>query len=126
MRRTWLVLVLAVGLWPLLSAAVVRDHFLARTTQDFVEVCSTDESDPLHAAAIGFCQGFLLGAYQYYLAVTSVPGGKPFVCLPDPPPTRVEGLQMFLAWARENPQYMGELPVESLFRFLTAKWPCRP
>jgi hypothetical protein len=64
MRRTWLVIVLAVGLCPLLSAAVVRDHFLARTTQDLVDVCSTGESDPLHAAAIGFCQGFLLGAYH--------------------------------------------------------------
>jgi hypothetical protein len=32
---------------------------------------------------------------------------------------------MFLAWARQNPQTMSEPAVESLFKFLTAKWPCK-
>jgi hypothetical protein len=32
---------------------------------------------------------------------------------------------MFIAWAREHPEYMGERPVDSLFRFLAEKYPCR-
>ena len=32
---------------------------------------------------------------------------------------------MFVTWAREHPQHMGEPPVEALFRWLVATWPCR-
>jgi len=31
---------------------------------------------------------------------------------------------MFLTWARENPQYMGDPAVETLFRWLATKWSC--
>jgi Rap1a immunity proteins len=125
MRRNLLVLALAVTLWPLLSEAVTRDNFLLRNTQDWVELCSVTDKDPLRDAAIGFCHGYGVGAFHYYLAQHSGPKSKPFVCLPDPPPSRVEGVQMFIAWARENPQTMNEPAVESLFKFLTAKWPCK-
>ena len=125
MRRKLLVLALAVTLGPLLSEAVTRDNFLLRNTQDWVELCSVTDKDPLHDAAIGFCHGYGVGAFHYYLAQHAGPNSKPFVCLPDPPPSRVEGVQMFIAWARENPQTMNEPAVESLFKFLTAKWPCK-
>jgi Rap1a immunity proteins len=125
MRRKSLVLALAVTLGPLLSEAVTRDNFLLRNTQDWVELCSVTDKDPLRDAAIGFCHGYGVGAFHYYLAQHAGPESKPFVCLPDPPPSRHEGLQMFLAWARQNPQTMSEPAVESLFKFLTAKWPCK-
>jgi hypothetical protein len=125
MRRKLLLLALGVTLWPLLSEAVTRDNFLLRNTQDWVELCSVKDNDPMRDAALGFCHGYGLGAFHYYLAQHSGPQSKPFVCLPNPPPSRAEGLQMFLAWARENPQYMNEPAVDTLFRFLTAKWPCK-
>jgi hypothetical protein len=34
-------------------------------------------------------------------------------------------LNMFIAWAQQHPEYMGERPVDSIFRFLAEKWPCR-
>jgi Rap1a immunity proteins len=125
MRRFAWVIGIAVCLWPFLSGGVTRDEFLVRTTQDYVALCSTSPNDPMYAAAMGFCHGYGVGAYHYYLAETAGPKGKPFVCPPEPTPSRAEIVQMFLAWAREHPQYMGERPVDSLFRFLGEKWPCR-
>ena len=124
MRRLVWVIGLAVCLWPLLSGGATRDEFLVRTTQDYVAICSTSPHDPLYAAAMGFCHGFAVGAYHYYLAEASGPKGTPLVCPPEPPPSRTEILSMFVTWARANPQTMGERPVDSFFRFLAEKWPC--
>jgi hypothetical protein len=122
-RRFVCILSFAVCLWPVLSGGATRDEFLVRTTQDYVRICSTSPTDPLYAAAIGFCHGYAVGAYHYYLAQAAGPQGAPFVCPPETPPSRTEIISMFLTWARENPQYMGERPV--VFRFLAEKWPCR-
>ena len=124
MRRFVWVIGIAVCLWPFLSGGATRDEFLVRTTQDYVALCSTSPNDPMYAAAMGFCHGYGVGAYHYYLAETAGPGVKPFICPPEPTPSRTEIVQMFLAWAREHPEYMGERPVDSLFRFLGEKWPC--
>jgi Ssp1 endopeptidase immunity protein Rap1a len=124
MCRLALVMLLAVGIWPVLSHAAARDHFLARNTQDYVQICATPQSDPLYPAAMGFCHGYAVGAYHYYLASGAGTRQKGFVCLPNPAPSREEGLRMFLAWAQENPQYMGASAVDSLFRFMAATWPC--
>jgi hypothetical protein len=125
MRRFVWMIGLALCLSPLISGGGTREEFLVRTTQDYVGICSTSPSDPLYAAAMGFCHGFAVGAYHYYQAETAGPQGTPLVCPPEPPPSRVEILSMFVAWARATPQIMGEKPVDSLFRFLTEKWPCR-
>jgi Rap1a immunity proteins len=125
MRRFVWVIGIAVCLWPLLSGGVTRDEFLVRTTQDYVGLCSTSPNDPMYAAATGFCHGYGVGAYHYYQAATAGPDAKPFICAPEPTPPRAEIVQMFLAWAREHPEYMGERPVDSLFRFLGEKFPCR-
>ena len=125
MRRFVWIIAVAVCLWPLISGAQTRDEFLMRYTQDYVRLCTTSPSDPMYAAAIGFCHGYAVGAYHYYLAEVAGPKGAPFVCPPEPPPSRAEILPMFVAWTQAHPQYMGERPVDSLFRFLSEQWPCR-
>jgi len=125
-RRNLFALVLITLMGPLCALAATSDHFRVRSTADLVEICSTPANDSLYAAAMGFCHGYAVGTYHYYQATVSGPEGKPFICLPaTPPPTRTEGLQMFVAWAREHPQHMGEPAVEALFRWLVATWPCR-
>jgi Rap1a immunity proteins len=125
MRWKRLVIVLTMLLWPCYSAALTRDDFLIRTTQDLLKLCTATESDSLYQAAIGFCHGFATGAYQYYQANTAGAEQAAFVCLPEPPPTRAEAIQMFVAWAKENPQYLNDRPVDSLFRFLGTRFACR-
>lgn len=124
MHRKLLVIILAMGISPLASAAVTQDNFLVRSTQDIVDLCKAGEKDPLYTAAVNFCQGYLVGAYDYYRASVAGPKKKPFVCPPEPAPSRNEAIQEFVKWAQANPQYMKDPAVETQFRFLVEKWPC--
>ena len=124
MRRNLLALMLVASMLPSAAEAVESESFRVRSTADLVEICSVPPSDSMYAAAVGFCHGYGVGAFHYYQAAISGPGGKPFVCLPNPPPSRTEAVQMFLTWALENPQYMGDPAVETLFRWLATKWSC--
>lgn len=106
------------------DATLTREDFVVETTQDLIDLCTVADDDPLRLAAIGFCHGYLVGAYQYQQALTDGPKAKPWVCPPSPPPSRVEAVKMFVAWCQANPRYMGDAPVETLGRFLFATWPC--
>ena len=111
-------------LWPLRAQSVTRDTFLVQTTRDLVELCTAKEDDPLYTAAVNFCHGYLVGAYQYQVAAQSGPGVTPLFCMSNPAPTRQEGIRMFVSWVQENTQYGGDRPVDSIMRFLATKWPC--
>ena len=132
MRRTLTSALGAIALAALASGAahaapakVGTDAFKIRSTQDLVDLCSpSDPSDPLYDDAINFCHGFVHGAWQYHQAEANGPEGRRIVCPPDPPPTRSEAIAMFLDWTRTHSQYMSEPAVETMFRFLTEKWPC--
>jgi Rap1a immunity proteins len=52
-------------------------------------------------------------------------GRKRLVCFPNPAPSRNEAVAEFVQWAKARPQHMNELPVETEFRFLMEKWPCK-
>jgi Rap1a immunity proteins len=125
MRRSMFLLFVAAGLWLLQAEAATRDDFLMQTTQDLVDVCSVKPGDPNYEGALGFCYGFGAGAFQYYSELAAASQQDRFVCLPEPSPSRTDVLQWFLAWARDNPRYLNERPVDGLFRFLTATWPCQ-
>jgi hypothetical protein len=125
MRWKGLLIGLIIALWPLCSAAITRDDFLVRTTQDLVKLCTASESEPLYQAAIGFCHGYTVGASHYHQAITPDTERTGLFCFPEPRPTRAEAIQMFVTWTKDNPQYMNERPVDTIFRFLAAKFPCR-
>lgn len=126
MRACKIALLIALFVFiPLMAGAAEQNDFEVKTTQDLIDLCTVTPDDPLFAEAVNFCHGFLVGAYQYYEASIAGPKGHPLVCIPDPKPTRSEAIGMFIQWAQNNPQYMGEPPVESEFRFLMEKWPCK-
>ena len=125
MRRTVFILILVGALWPLVTDAVTRENFLLRNTQDLVALCTPKDDDPLRDAAVGFCYGYGVGAFHFYQTQYSGPDSRPFVCQPNPPPSRAETVQQFLSWVRANPQYLNEAAVDSIFRFLKATWPCK-
>jgi len=124
-RYKWIYFSLALCFWPLSATAVTQDTFLIRYTQDLVELCSAPESDPLYPEAISFCYGYLIGAYHYQVALQADPKEKPLFCLPNPAPTRQQGIQMFISWTKQNSQYMGEKAVDTIARFLSTQWPCK-
>ena len=106
------------------GAAVTPEPFKIKDTQNLVDLCGADANDPMYDDAINFCHGFVAGAWQFHQAQADGPNGERIVCPPDPPPTRAEAVALFVDWARAHPQYMNDPAVETLFRFLTERWPC--
>jgi len=109
----------------LAGAAVTDEDFVLSTTQNLVNLCSVSPSDPRAKEAIQMCEGFMLGAYHYYLATNSGKNDMRLVCMPNPTPSRNDVAAMFVEWINANPQYLKEAPVDSEFRFMSAKWPCQ-
>lgn len=110
---------------PGIANAVSEEDFEIQTTENLLNLCTAPPSDSLYHQAINFCHGFLVGAYHYHLAQAKGPKGVKFVCLPDPPPSRNDAINMFIQWSKDRPQYWNEEAVETEFRFLTEKWPCK-
>jgi hypothetical protein len=106
------------------ARAATAEHFMVRTTADFVALCETAPNQENYVAAIHFCEGFAAGAYQYYLAIAQNSPSSRYVCPPDPPPSRDQAIAGFLAWTRANSGAMSEPAVESLFRYLSTTYPC--
>jgi hypothetical protein len=104
------------------AAAADTNTFQVRTANDLVSVCSLTPEDPLYRNAMGFCHGVLFGAYAYFDSTVSAENR--FVCAPNPTPTRAAVMNGFVTWAKSNSQYMNDLPVDTLFRYLAETYPC--
>ncbi len=108
-----------------IDAAVTTEDFQAKTTQNIINLCTVRAGDPLAREAIHFCQGYLVGAYHYYMAMNAGPESERLVCFPKSDVSRDEAIAMFVEWTKAHPQFMNEAPVETEFRFLIEKWPCK-
>ena len=127
MRPKTIILLLAVAiLLPAFAGAASEKDFEVQTTENILNLCTAAPDDPLYHQAVNFCHGYLVGAFHYYEAQTSGSEAIKFVCPPDPRPSRNETIDMFIEWAKAHPQHMKETPVETEFRFLMEKWPCKP
>ena len=124
-RKFVVLLIAAAFLIPPAGWAVTEQDFKVHTTKELLDLCTASSKDPLYREAVNFCQGYLVGAYAYYAAVNAGPTGDRLVCFPEPPPSRVEGIRMFIDWLNVHPEYYGEKPVDTEFRFLMEKWPCK-
>jgi len=106
------------------AAAVTRDQFVVRTSGDLVTLCSAREGEPLYEAAIGFCHGFMVGAYRYHEATLGAGAGPKLFCMPEPAPTRAQAIGRWLDWVKADPARLAQPAVESPFRFLAEAYPC--
>ena len=125
-RKTIILLLVAAILFPGSAGAVSEKDFEVQTTENIINLCTASPDDPLYHQAINFCHGYLVGAYRYYEAAGSGPAGLKLVCLPDPHPSRNDAFAMFVEWVKAHLQYLKEKAVETEFRFLMEKWPCKP
>lgn len=104
--------------------SVSEQEFHVQTTADLVELCASKPSDPLYTAATNFCQGFVVGAYQYHAVAAKAENRRPLFCLPNPQPTRSEGIAGFVKWSQAHPAVLPKPPVEGMFEFLAEAYPC--
>jgi len=127
MRPKTIILLIAVGiLLPGFADAASEKDFEVQTTENLINLCTAAPDDPLYQQAINFCHGYLVGAFHYHEAAGSGPAGLELVCLPEPHPSRNDAFAMFVEWVKTHPQHLKERAVETEFRFLMEKWPCKP
>jgi hypothetical protein len=118
--------ILAVGLLGAAGVAVAatEDDFVVADTSDLIALCTAPVDSEHHVAALNFCHGYAVGAFQYYQMLEPVGPGHRFVCVAEPKPTRDEVISAFIVWAQAHPQFGGEPAVESLLRYLSETYPC--
>lgn len=124
-QKIFRLMLMVLVLSPMVAGAVTTEDFEAKTTGNFLNLCTATPDDPYYTAAINFCHGFLVGAFRYHVAQYTGPDSKPMICFPDPAPSRNQAIQMFIEWATAHPEFMSEKPVETEFRFLLETWPCQ-
>jgi hypothetical protein len=100
-------------------------NFQVTTTGDLVRLCEAAPTDPTGIAALHFCPGFAVGAYQYHQIAAAAEKKPPLFCEPNPRPSRNEAVTGFVSWATQNPAAMNTPPVEGIFRYLAQRYPCR-
>jgi hypothetical protein len=97
--------------------------FVVKTGQDLLDLCSADRSSPLYAEAIQFCAGFIQGMKHYHDRMSAGPEVEPIVCAPAG--VKVEdAIEMYVAYAKANPQFLEEDPADNVIRAAMATWPC--
>jgi Rap1a immunity proteins len=97
--------------------------FVVETAQDLVDLCSVDRSSPLYAEAIQFCAGFIEGMKHYHDSMSAGPDVEPIVCAPAGVKLE-DAVDMYVAYARANPQFLDEDPADNVVRAAMATWPC--
>ena len=113
------------GFCSMAKAEVTTNDFMDKKTKNLINLCSASPDDPHYREAIHFCHGYLVGAYDFHTAQTEDKPELKLFCPPTPVPSRNEVIAEFVAWAKQHPEFMDEMPVETEFRFLVEKWPCK-
>lgn len=91
---------------------------------DLVDVCTLEPGHADYTASLAFCYGFFEGAIRYAEAIAGSQAHRKLVCAP-PGTTRLEAVEVFVAYMSENPHYREEPPVDAIYRALIPRWPCR-
>jgi Rap1a immunity proteins len=122
--KVWTAAAALALLVPGLPHAATEANFGARTTGDLVELCAAPADSALGTAADNFCEGFVEGAVTVELENMAAMRGRKFFCLPNPPPSRSEAVNEFVAWARAAPDRLTQASTDGLFKFLIERYPC--
>jgi hypothetical protein len=118
-----LALVATAGFPLALSAAPTEQNFLVRTTRDLVDLCAAGQDSPMMTAAVNFCQGYLVGAFQVLRTVDAARGERSF-CIPTPPPSRNQAIADFIRWGNAHSEAMSLPAADGFYQFLTQRFPC--
>jgi outer membrane protein assembly factor BamB len=128
MRMKLLAASVVLALWPLQAGAqdagpADTGDFAVETGHDLLDLCSADPSNSLYAEALQFGAGFVEGMKHYHDRMSAGPEVEPIVCAPSD--LTLEGaIDMYVAYARANPQFLDEDPADNVVRAALATWPC--
>ncbi|HET7880234.1 MAG TPA: Rap1a/Tai family immunity protein [Acetobacteraceae bacterium] len=106
------------------QAAVTQDSFLVRNTGDLVDLCTAPASDQLYTQAINFCHGFTVGVFRVLQEEDMATKSRHMFCLPDPTPTRNEGIGNFVKWAQADASRLAQPATDGIAAFLAQAHPC--
>ena len=127
MRMTVLAASAMLASWPLQAGAqdgtADLGDFAVDTAQQLLDLCSADPSNDLYVEAVQFCYGFFEGMAQYHDRLSAGPDINPIVC-PTGQVTRQDFVDIYIAFAQANPQFLDEDPADNVIRAAIATWPC--
>jgi hypothetical protein len=99
------------------------DDYQLDSAKDLFDVCTVPPNHPDHALAKAFCVGYFEGGIHLHDALAKADDFPRIACAPDTT-TRKELVDVFVAYAKANPQYHSEAPMDAVFRAVVNKWPC--
>jgi Rap1a immunity proteins len=98
------------------------DDFDVESGQDLLDVCGLDEGHAHYWEAQAFCFGYFHGGADFHHAMIGQ-RQNPIVC-PPPEVTVRDAVDQFVSYARAHPEYLGEEPMDLVFRAVIEAWPC--
>ena len=99
------------------------DDYELGTAKDLYDVCTVPPGHADHAVAKAFCVGYFEGGIHLHDALAAAQDFPRIACAPDNA-SRKELVEVFVAYAKANPQYFSEAPMDVVFRAIVNKWPC--
>lgn len=106
------------------AQGVQEEDFYVQDAQDLVDLCEAPGTSEHAIAAVHFCHGYLVGAFQYYNESIKALGFAPFFCLPDPPPTRNDAIAGLMSWIKADPARGQMQAIDATFQYLGESYPC--
>ena len=127
MRRTSVALAVGLALAPWAASAetdgYTLDDYQLRTSGDLLDICSLDRADAQYWEGRAFCIGYFAGGIDLH-NVLAAGQSFPRLACPTSDVTRNDVVAAFVEYAQAHPEYLGEKPMDTVFRAVTAKWPC--
>jgi hypothetical protein len=93
------------------------------TTRALLELCAAEPGSPRYGARLSYCEGFIAGTGLLYEKLVDAGVIAPWACAPTAPSAE-EIRTAFVTWAKANPRYLDEPPVDGFWRAMAATWPC--
>lgn len=97
------------------------EDFQVKDGMDLLELCNVSTSNANYKEAIHLCHGYMRGAYAVHQELAPKLGR---VVCPPKGTTWNDGQAIFVAWAKANPNRLGEPAVDALFEAWGQRFPC--
>ncbi|HTI83296.1 MAG TPA: Rap1a/Tai family immunity protein [Acetobacteraceae bacterium] len=96
------------------------------TFGDLIRLCTTDRNAATFETSLGLCAGYISGVLDFHLVDTGWSGGRHNrrVCLPMERPTRLETIQLLIAWDSTNARFNSEPAADGVMRYFMKTYPC--